>query len=121
MSAAPRERTVLQGTGWRDWPVCAVCSETKLDSLGRKQRVPVEAYHVEETKPRRITSAKRIVVVALCSHKGTIDGRYVQAADIEVPYWWGDAHERAAVARLVFFAPGMEKKPDHGLVTDIGG
>lgn len=100
----------------RRWPQCAECS--------RKFRGwwPVEEYHVETVKEGALALHRaRVIVHATCSHGGH-DGPgrqpFHQAAKIDVPIWWGDAHVRDAIAALKFFAQGAGA-PDHGLVTDI--
>lgn len=83
----------------------------------------VEEYGVppDSVVRREDGSTKRFVVEAACSHgrgfkAGTVSR---QRARIEVPEWWGVAHQDAAIRSLIFFKPG-EGAPEHNLVTHIG-
>lgn len=104
----------------RLWPQCAECSRKAAQESGNPDAwVPVEAYEMDDTeKPTRIVCRSRIRIIARCTHGQPHAKPQYQDAIIEVPMWWGKAHEMEAIRRLVFFAPGGGR-PDHGLVTDL--
>lgn len=101
------------------WPVCAHCSEKEYRErtdegykLERWPRIVVEAYDMLESKPRGPRFKKTVIINAQCHGQG-------QAAVIDVPWWWGDAHVSDAIKGLVFFQSGRGA-PEHNLVDSIG-
>jgi hypothetical protein len=98
------------------WPLCAVCSERCQEpTVVEEYGIPADG--VIRKKGRIV----RFTVVASCSHgRGFRPGTVrTQRARIEVPEWWGIAHQDDAIRSLIFFVPG-HGNPEHTLVTHIG-
>jgi hypothetical protein len=87
--------------------------------MARKARIVVEGYERIEERARSPFCRYDIIILAECSH-GNPNPKavYKQAARIGVRYWWGAAHEMAAIQACVFFKPG-DKEIRHGLVESI--
>ena len=116
------------------WPTCALCTDaTAIGGVAFERWIPVDAYRVEPevfrkvrllghsaglpgapdvevadvlNPPRKLGTRGWFTVLAECHGRETW-------AEIDVPYYWGVHHVRAAIQSLAFF--GADTKPEHGL------
>lgn len=99
------------------WPTCLLCTTASSSRTvdGSPIWIPVEGYRRDPPPGEYSRSEQRgcrgyFDILAECH--GDVAG-----ARIHVPYWWGNAHEMAAIRELMFF--GQDRYPDHGIVTSI--